>query len=244
MRLRAMADQPVQDDAAGLTRRVEKAQTWFRILLAWVVVGIVGGVFVAWQGFAGPGLFSLSEAVLGMIVVVGMLTLVMLVVLGVMRSSWDVLKHREQQLSSSLADQVASLEERLAKEEATRARERAEEAEEARRLTASVAMLQARLGAVEETPVEEGPFEFQSGERIYVLHTRRVELNGGREQRIWFFCRKGKAPKSGYPSALPDGKEVGVNERTGLPFLRNAKKPGKGGVVMRSKSKPDKTVTA
>lgn len=52
----------------------------------------------------------------------------------------------------------------------------------------------------------------------YTLHTKDVMLKGGRLQTIYFFS-KGK-PKSGDPCDKPDNYEVGVNERTGLPYLR------------------------
>jgi hypothetical protein len=58
--------------------------------------------------------------------------------------------------------------------------------------------------------------------KTYVLHGRETELKGGRLQTIYFFSTKGNVPKSGEPCEMPPGKEVGVNERTGLPFLRNA----------------------
>ena len=56
--------------------------------------------------------------------------------------------------------------------------------------------------------------------RGYLLYTRLVDLKGGREQRIYFFSKR--APKSGTPTAKPEGYEVGVNARTGLPYLKKA----------------------
>jgi len=53
----------------------------------------------------------------------------------------------------------------------------------------------------------------------YTLYTTDVKLKNGRMQTLYFFS-KGK-PKRGSPCDLPAGKEVGVNKRTGLPFLRN-----------------------
>jgi len=55
----------------------------------------------------------------------------------------------------------------------------------------------------------------------YTLYTTVVKLKNGRDQTLYFFSKK--QPKSGSPCDLPDGKEVGVNKRTGLPFLRNKK---------------------
>lgn len=66
------------------------------------------------------------------------------------------------------------------------------------------------------------PYEHTTNKGTYVLFTREVELKGGRKQRIYFFTKKGNTPKSGHPSELPGGKTVGINSRTGLPFLKNA----------------------
>ena len=52
----------------------------------------------------------------------------------------------------------------------------------------------------------------------WTLYTRNVKLKGGRNQTIYFFSKR--APKSGTPCELPSGYSVGVNRRTGLPFLR------------------------
>lgn len=49
----------------------------------------------------------------------------------------------------------------------------------------------------------------------FTLYAR--ETNG---RTLYFFARK--TPKSGSASALPSGYEVGVNDRTGLPYLRKA----------------------
>ncbi|OYT28005.1 hypothetical protein B6U98_05795 [Thermoplasmatales archaeon ex4572_165] len=55
----------------------------------------------------------------------------------------------------------------------------------------------------------------------YVLHNRTVELKGGRTQTIYYFCKKGNTPKSGEPCDKPDNKVIGINKRTGLPYLKN-----------------------
>ena len=55
----------------------------------------------------------------------------------------------------------------------------------------------------------------------YTLHSREVTLKGGKVQRIYFFSKK--VPKSGEPCDLPTDYEVGVNQRTGLPYLRKKK---------------------
>jgi len=53
----------------------------------------------------------------------------------------------------------------------------------------------------------------------YTLHSKKVILRGNREQIIYFFAKK--KPKSGSPCDKPDNKVVGVNKRTGLPYLKN-----------------------
>ena len=67
------------------------------------------------------------------------------------------------------------------------------------------------------------PPMFAFEHRGYTLYTRLVELKGGREQRIYFFSKR--KPRSGMPCAKPEGYEVGVNNRTGLPYLK------KGGIA-------------
>ena len=66
------------------------------------------------------------------------------------------------------------------------------------------------------------PYEHKTTKGSYILHTRAVELKGGRKQVIYFFCKKGNKPASGKPCDMPDGKKVGINQRTGLPFLANS----------------------
>ena len=56
--------------------------------------------------------------------------------------------------------------------------------------------------------------------KTYYLHTKEVELAGGRKQRIYYFA--GEAGKDAI-DALPAGYEVMENERTGLPMLRKKK---------------------
>ncbi|MEA3229949.1 MAG: hypothetical protein U9P44_03465, partial [archaeon] len=69
----------------------------------------------------------------------------------------------------------------------------------------------------------------QNGEKMvfekgkYVLHSRDVDLKGGKKTTIFFFCTKGKKPKSGKPCDKPANKIVGTNKRTGLPYLKNKK---------------------
>jgi len=52
----------------------------------------------------------------------------------------------------------------------------------------------------------------------WTLYTRNVKLKGGRNQTIYFFSKR--TPKSGSPCELPNGYSVGVNKRTGLPYLK------------------------
>ena len=66
------------------------------------------------------------------------------------------------------------------------------------------------------------PYEHTTDKGTYVLFTRDVELKGGRKQTIYFFTKKGNTPNSGNPCDMPAGKQVGINSRTGLPFLKNA----------------------
>lgn len=57
--------------------------------------------------------------------------------------------------------------------------------------------------------------------KTYYLHTKEVELTGGRKQRIYYFA--GEEKKEAV-DALPAGYEVTENARTGLPMLRKKKK--------------------
>ena len=52
----------------------------------------------------------------------------------------------------------------------------------------------------------------------WTLYKRDVRLKGGRMQTIYFFSKK--TPKSGTPCDKPGGYSVGVNKRTGLPYLK------------------------
>ena len=54
----------------------------------------------------------------------------------------------------------------------------------------------------------------------YKLFKREVTLKGGRVQTIYFFSKR--VPKSGQPTDMPQGYTVGVNSRTGLPYLKKA----------------------
>ena len=52
----------------------------------------------------------------------------------------------------------------------------------------------------------------------WTLYKRDVRLKGGRNQTIYFFSKK--KPKSGTPCDKPANMTVGVNKRTGLPYLK------------------------
>lgn len=54
----------------------------------------------------------------------------------------------------------------------------------------------------------------------WTLYNRLVDLNGGRRQTIYFFSKG--TPKSGQPAEMPDGFEVKITERTGMPILKRA----------------------
>ncbi|MEA3458198.1 MAG: hypothetical protein U9R21_05920, partial [Candidatus Thermoplasmatota archaeon] len=56
----------------------------------------------------------------------------------------------------------------------------------------------------------------------YTLHSKDVNLKGGRTQTIYFFSKR--TPKSGSPCGKPDNMVVGVNKRTGMPYLMKKKK--------------------
>ena len=66
---------------------------------------------------------------------------------------------------------------------------------------------------VAETPAT-GPFLYQG----FTLHARDVDLKNGGRRTIYFFAKH--KPKSGHPVPKPAGFHVGMNERTGLPFLK------------------------
>lgn len=68
--------------------------------------------------------------------------------------------------------------------------------------------------AVEAEAKAEFPFVYNA----YTLYSRDVELKGGGKRPIYFFAKA--KPKSGHMVAKPAGYHVGVNERTGLPFLK------------------------
>jgi len=58
--------------------------------------------------------------------------------------------------------------------------------------------------------------------KTYHLHTKEVNLAGGRKQRIYYFA--GEVDEKNALDAVPAGYEVFENKRTGLPMLRKKKK--------------------
>ena len=55
--------------------------------------------------------------------------------------------------------------------------------------------------------------------QTYYLHSKDVTLKGGRLQKIFYFAKEVKTEEL---DALPSGKVVIENFRTGLPMLKNA----------------------
>lgn len=91
------------------------------------------------------------------------------------------------------------------------------------RAVSALATRPAAPAPAKSTVVELEPFPFVYND--YTLYTRKVALKNGGERAIWFFSKR--KPASGEPAAKPSGFHVGVNERTGLPFLK--KGTGKDG---------------
>jgi len=72
----------------------------------------------------------------------------------------------------------------------------------------------------------------------YTLYTRKIKLKNVNQERDMYFFSPHK-PKSGNPCAKPDGYELGVNSKTGLPYLR---KIGKKPKEEKTKEKEEKPV--
>lgn len=56
----------------------------------------------------------------------------------------------------------------------------------------------------------------------YYLHKKDVVLRGGKEQRIYFFCKDEQGAK-GEPTELPEGYEVTENPRNGFLTVKKKK---------------------
>jgi hypothetical protein len=63
-------------------------------------------------------------------------------------------------------------------------------------------------------------YRYTTSKGDWTLYNRQVQLNGGRNQTIYFFSRG--EPRSGAPADMPTGYTVMVAEKTGLPILRKA----------------------
>jgi len=55
--------------------------------------------------------------------------------------------------------------------------------------------------------------------QTYYLHSKDVTLRGGRKQTIYYFA---KEVKDGALDAIPEGRMVVENKRTGLPLLKRS----------------------
>jgi len=53
----------------------------------------------------------------------------------------------------------------------------------------------------------------------YFLHSKKVNLKGGREQTIYYFA---KDVRPGALDAVPTGYKVQETEKTGMPILKKA----------------------
>jgi len=54
----------------------------------------------------------------------------------------------------------------------------------------------------------------------YFLHSKEVNLRGGRKQTIYYFAKEVDQPNA--LDELPSDRKVVENERTGLPMLKKA----------------------
>lgn len=62
-------------------------------------------------------------------------------------------------------------------------------------------------------------FKFTNSKgKTYFLHSRNVELKGGRKQQLYFFA---KEPGEGSLDAVPSGYQV-AESKNGLPVLKKA----------------------
>lgn len=63
-------------------------------------------------------------------------------------------------------------------------------------------------------------FEFKNSKGTsYYLHSRVVELKGGRKQTIYYFARE---VRPGALDSLPDGYKIVETPKTGMPILKKA----------------------
>jgi hypothetical protein len=65
------------------------------------------------------------------------------------------------------------------------------------------------------------PYRYENRKgQAYYLHGKEVTLQNGRKQQIFYFAREAKPGEA--LDALPPGRAVVENPRTGLPFLKGA----------------------
>ncbi|MHB8633620.1 MAG: hypothetical protein ACYDBQ_06605 [Thermoplasmatota archaeon] len=74
-------------------------------------------------------------------------------------------------------------------------------------------------GAAEAAAVPNGPLLFDG----YTLYRHEVTLRNGGARTIYFFSKR--TPAHGIPCARPGGYHVGVNPKSGLPFLKRGDTP-------------------
>jgi hypothetical protein len=84
----------------------------------------------------------------------------------------------------------------------------------ARTITAQPTIIEGLSPWDEAAIAPAGPFEFNG----YTLYSRDVKLKGAKQRTIYFFSKR--TPKSGVPAPKPVGYHVGMNEDSGLPFLK------------------------
>lgn len=61
-------------------------------------------------------------------------------------------------------------------------------------------------------------YQFKNSKGVtYYLHSRVVDLKGGRKQTIYYFARE---VRPGALDALPDGYKVEETPKTGMPILK------------------------
>jgi hypothetical protein len=65
------------------------------------------------------------------------------------------------------------------------------------------------------------PYSYQNSKgQTYYLHGKEVTLQNNRRQQIFYFARTAKPGEA--LDAIPAGKAIIENPRTGLPFLKGA----------------------
>jgi hypothetical protein len=137
--------------------------------------------------------------------------IILLVVLALITSNIRSVLHPQEAAAPALARAVASLAARPATPAPTVVHTH----------QPPTIVLPSKTPSTLEFVEEKVPFTFNG----YTLYSRKVDLKNGGERTIWFFSKR--TPASGSPAGKPAGFHVGVNERTGLPFLK--KGAGKDG---------------